>query len=124
MGLGYATTEEILLDQVTGKPLNNSFKKYKLFKASDMPKIDIVMIENGENYGPFGAKSIGEALAKLPKGEWTRLGVQHKCLRAAGADTGKLDMPFALRTGNGARIALTRVVASTDFDHKVDCAIQ
>ena len=67
---------------------------------------------------------IGEALAKLPKGEWTRLGVQLKCLRAAGADTGKLDMPFALRTGNGARIALTRVVASTDFDHKVDCAIQ
>ncbi len=61
MGLGYATTEEILLDQVTGKPLNNSFKKYKLFKASDMPKIDIVMIENGENYGPFGAKSIGES---------------------------------------------------------------
>jgi len=67
---------------------------------------------------------VGEALAALPKGEWTRLGVQLKCLRAAGADPGKLDMPFALRTGAGARIALTRVVASTDFDHKVDCAIQ
>ena len=67
---------------------------------------------------------IGEALAKLPKGEWTRLGVQLKCLRAAGADTSKLDMPFALRAGAGAKIALTRVVASTDFDHKVACATQ
>ncbi|MEL7610200.1 MAG: molybdopterin cofactor-binding domain-containing protein [Bacillota bacterium] len=61
MGLGYATREEILLDHITGKPLNNSFKKYSFFKASDMPKIDIVLIENGEDSGPFGAKSIGEA---------------------------------------------------------------
>jgi len=61
MGLGYATSEEILLDQTTGKPLNNSFKKYKIYKAADMPKIDIVFIENGEEHGPFGAKSIGEA---------------------------------------------------------------
>ncbi|MCA0392709.1 MAG: exo 1,3/1,4-beta-D-glucan glucohydrolase [Proteobacteria bacterium] len=67
---------------------------------------------------------VGEALAALPKGEWTRLGVQLKCLRAAGADTSKLDMPFALRAGAGAKIALTRVVASTDFDHKVACATQ
>lgn len=61
MGLGYGTSEEILLDPVTGKPLNNSFKKYKIYKAKDMPKIDIVLIENGEEHGPFGAKSIGEA---------------------------------------------------------------
>ena len=47
MGLGYGTSEEILLDPVTGKPLNNSFKKYKIYKAKDMPKIDIVLIENG-----------------------------------------------------------------------------
>lgn len=61
MGLGYATSEEILLDETTGKPLNNNLKKYKLYKAADMPKIDIVLIENGEKHGPFGAKSIGEA---------------------------------------------------------------
>jgi CO/xanthine dehydrogenase Mo-binding subunit/aerobic-type carbon monoxide dehydrogenase small subunit (CoxS/CutS family) len=61
MGLGYGTSEEILLDHTTGKPLNNSFKKYKIYKAADMPHIDIVLIENGEEHGPFGAKSIGEA---------------------------------------------------------------
>ncbi|MDH5824518.1 glycoside hydrolase family 3 N-terminal domain-containing protein [Luteimonas sp. RD2P54] len=67
---------------------------------------------------------IGDALAQLPQGEWTRLGVQLKCLRAAGADVARLDMPFALRTGAGARIALSRIAPSTDFEHKVDCATQ
>ncbi|MEG2940545.1 MAG: glycoside hydrolase family 3 N-terminal domain-containing protein [Thermomonas sp.] len=71
-----------------------------------------------------GEVPIGDALAKLPKGEWTRLGVQLKCLRVAGADTGKLDMPFYLRGSNGVQLALSKVVASTDFDHKVDCPIR
>ncbi|WP_407353140.1 glycoside hydrolase family 3 N-terminal domain-containing protein [Luteimonas sp. R10] len=71
-----------------------------------------------------GELPIGDALAKLPQGQWTRLGVQLKCLRAAGADTARLDMPFALRTGAGARIALSHVAPGTDFDHKVDCATQ
>ena len=74
--------------------------------------------------GCRAALPIGEALSALPRGQWTRLGVQLKCLRVAGGDTGKLDMPFALRTGAGARIALSRVAASTDFDHKVDCPIR
>lgn len=63
-------------------------------------------------------------LAALPKGEWTRVGVPLKCLRVAGADTGKLDMPFVLKAGRGAAIALSTVAASTDFDHKVDCPIR
>ncbi|HSD17416.1 MAG TPA: glycoside hydrolase family 3 N-terminal domain-containing protein [Thermomonas sp.] len=71
-----------------------------------------------------GEVQIGDALAKLPKGEWTRLGVQLKCLRVAAADTGKLDMPFFLRGSNGVQLALSKVVASTDFDHKVDCPIR
>lgn len=74
--------------------------------------------------GCKGEVPIGDALAKLPKGEWTRLGVQLKCLRVAGADTGKLDMPFYLRGSNGVQFALSKVVASTDFDHKVDCPIR
>ena len=71
-----------------------------------------------------GEVQIGDALAKLPKGEWTRLGVQLKCLRVAGADPGKLDMPFYLRGSDGMQLALSKVVASTDFDHKVDCPIR
>ena len=63
-------------------------------------------------------------LAALPKGEWMRLGVQLKCLRVAGADTGKLDMPLVLRGSDGVTLALSKVVASTDFDRKLDCPIR
>ena len=71
-----------------------------------------------------GEVQVGDALAKLPKGEWTRLGVQLKCLRVAGVDTGKLDMPFTLRGSDGLQLALSKVMASTDFDHRVECPIR
>lgn len=74
--------------------------------------------------GCGGEVAIGDALAQVPKGEWTRLGIQLKCLRVAGADTARLDMPFALRAQAGTRIALTRVAASTDFDQRVDCPVR
>lgn len=67
---------------------------------------------------------LGQALAALPRGEWTRLGVPLRCLRVAGADTARLDMPFALHAQAGTRIALTRVAASTDFDHGADCPVR
>jgi len=74
--------------------------------------------------GCKGDVPVGDALAKLPKGEWTRLGVQLKCLRVAGADTGRLDMPFTLRGSDGVQLALSKVTASTDYDHKVDCPVR
>ncbi len=61
MGLGYATSEELVWNPETGHCQNSSFKKYDLYKAKDMPSIDILLIEKNEEYGPFGAKSIGEA---------------------------------------------------------------
>lgn len=74
--------------------------------------------------GCKGDVPVGDALAKLTKGEWTRLGVQLKCLRVAGADTGRLDMPFTLRGSNGVQLALSKVTASTDYDRKVDCPVR
>lgn len=61
MGLGYALTEEISYDE-SGKPSVMNLKKYKVFKASDMPKLtlDFVETEEGEPGGPFGAKALGE----------------------------------------------------------------
>ena len=61
MGLGYALTEEISYDE-NGKPSVMNLKKYKVFKASDMPKLtlDFVETEEGEPGGPFGAKALGE----------------------------------------------------------------
>jgi beta-glucosidase len=74
--------------------------------------------------GCQGEVAIGDALATLPTGEWTRLGVQLKCLRVAGVDTGKLDMPFVLRGSDGLQLALSKVTASTDFDRKVECPVR
>ena len=74
----------------------------------------------GEGCG--GELPVGDALAKLPRGEWMRVGVPLECLRAAGVDTGKLDVPFALRMGSGARIALARVAVGNGFEHEVGCA--
>lgn len=60
MGLGYGLSEELLFDAATGKPTNALTKKYKMFKAADMPPIKVGIVEDGEPFGPYGAKSIGE----------------------------------------------------------------
>ncbi|NQT60596.1 MAG: molybdopterin-dependent oxidoreductase [Bacteroidetes bacterium] len=60
MGLGYALSEKMLIDRSTGRVTNPNFKKYRMFKAADMPEINITTVESPENAGPFGAKSIGE----------------------------------------------------------------
>ena len=61
MGLGYALSEEMIIDPETGAVKNPHFKKYRMFKASDMPAtIRVMTVEDPEEAGPFGAKSIGE----------------------------------------------------------------
>jgi len=59
MGIGYALSEELIIDD-KGKTVNNSFKKYKMLRASQMPVIEVFFIEEGEKPGPYGGKSIGE----------------------------------------------------------------
>lgn len=59
MGIGYALTEELELDE-KGKVKNTTFKKYKMIKAHEMPSMKIILVEEGEHGGPYGAKSIGE----------------------------------------------------------------
>jgi CO/xanthine dehydrogenase Mo-binding subunit len=65
MGLGMALSEELAFDERTGVPKAEGFRKYHLINAPDMPPIRIFLIEKGEEYGPFGAKSVGE-LAAVP----------------------------------------------------------
>ena len=59
MGAGYALTEYLIIDE--GKVLNPSFADYKVFTATEVPDIDIGLIETNDPEGPFGAKGIGEA---------------------------------------------------------------
>lgn len=53
-------TEETYFDE-KGFATNNSFTDYKMLGASDMPKMTSILVENPDPYGPFGAKSVGEA---------------------------------------------------------------
>ena len=59
MGLGYVLCEGIERDE-SGKVTNNSFRQYHIFTAPQMPPIRIGFVNEVEETGPYGAKSIGE----------------------------------------------------------------
>jgi xanthine dehydrogenase molybdenum-binding subunit len=66
MGIGYALSEQLLFDEVTGKPLNNNLLDYKLPTIMDMPDIGVAFVETHEPTGPFGVKALGEPPAITP----------------------------------------------------------
>lgn len=66
MGIGYALSEQLLLDQKTGRPLNGNLLDYKLGTIMDTPDIGVAFVETYEPTGPFGAKALGEPPAITP----------------------------------------------------------
>ncbi|MBW2525091.1 MAG: molybdopterin-dependent oxidoreductase [Deltaproteobacteria bacterium] len=60
MGLGYALSEELVMDE--GRTVNVSFLDYKMPTAVDMPASESVEVDTFEPKGPFGAKEAGEGL--------------------------------------------------------------
>lgn len=59
MGIGMALCEELDYS-AEGIPKADNFDKYHMVNAPDMPEVEVMLIEDGEPGGPFGAKSIGE----------------------------------------------------------------
>jgi CO/xanthine dehydrogenase Mo-binding subunit len=59
MGIGYALCEGLEFDD-KGKITNNSLRKYHMLTAGEMPETKVILVEEEEGAGPFGAKSIGE----------------------------------------------------------------
>ena len=59
-GIGFALTEDYVINQGTGMVETNNFDTYKIPSIVDMPETEIVMIEEPEVTGPFGAKGTGE----------------------------------------------------------------
>ncbi|MEL6492736.1 MAG: molybdopterin cofactor-binding domain-containing protein [Cyanobacteria bacterium J06621_3] len=59
MGIGYAIAEELRFDS-QGKILNPGLRTYRIPAATDIPPMEIILIEKADPYGPFGAKGIGE----------------------------------------------------------------
>ncbi len=59
MGMGYALTENLLLNE-KGSVLNPNFTDYKLLHATEMPEVETIIVEPNESSGPFGAKGLAE----------------------------------------------------------------
>ena len=61
-GIGMALREEVKIDPKTGKTLIPNLKDYGNVNSWDMPDYQVLFIEEPEETGPFGAKSIGEVV--------------------------------------------------------------
>jgi len=59
MGIGYATTEHLMVEE--GVVKNPSFRDYKLITAPEIPELEMIFVETMDPEGPAGAKGIGEA---------------------------------------------------------------
>jgi xanthine dehydrogenase molybdenum-binding subunit len=58
MGLGYALTEELPTEN--GMPVTFKLREIGALRARDMPAVDVILVEDPEPEGPFGAKGVGE----------------------------------------------------------------
>lgn len=65
IGIGYALYEDVAIDPMTGAMRGDSFSRYTMANAPEMPPMRIVLVEEGEPTGPFGAKAVGE-IATIP----------------------------------------------------------
>ena len=57
-GLGYALTEEIVLEE--GLTASSLFSSYFMPTAMDMPDVEVEIVESGAGKGPLNARGIGE----------------------------------------------------------------
>ncbi len=60
MSIPYAMGEELMYDPKTGKPRNNNLLDYKMPTAMDLPDLGCVFVDNYDDLGPYGNKSLGE----------------------------------------------------------------
>jgi len=65
MGVGYALTEKLVIDG-EGRVLNPNFADYKLLTSMDAPETEAVIVEVPAEYGPHGAKGLGEPTMAPP----------------------------------------------------------
>ncbi len=76
MGMGYALSEELLVDGKTGRPLNANLLDYKIPTAMDTPGLHTDFVELDDPTGPFGNKALGEPPA-IPVAPAIRNAVLH-----------------------------------------------
>ena len=60
MGLGYALTEELVVEE--GRIRTGTLKSLGILPASSMPPVEVILVETPQPEGPLGAKGAGEAV--------------------------------------------------------------
>ena len=60
-GIGFALTEDFVIDPENGEVLSDSLLTYRLPTTMDVPDLDNMLVEDPLPAGPFGAKGVGEA---------------------------------------------------------------
>jgi CO/xanthine dehydrogenase Mo-binding subunit len=58
MGLGYAISEELVMEN--GRPKSTRLRDVGILRAKEMPEMEIIGVEVPDPYGPYGAKGVGE----------------------------------------------------------------
>ena len=58
MGLGYALTEDFPM--VDGRPESTLLRKCGILRAAQTPEIEVIGVEVPDEFGPYGAKGVGE----------------------------------------------------------------
>jgi len=59
MGLGQALSEEFVVEG--GVPVTTTLKSLHIIPATGMPEVEVVLVEEPQPEGPYGAKGVGEA---------------------------------------------------------------
>jgi len=57
-GIGFALSEEMVVKK--GRITNPNFKRYRMPKAKDIPRIRTIFVESNDPNGPYGAKGLAE----------------------------------------------------------------
>lgn len=65
-GIGYALYESLRISPKDGTPLEKGLESYRLPLSVDIPRIEVLLTENHNANGPFGAKGVAEAPILLP----------------------------------------------------------
>ena len=60
-GIGQALHEDLLYDPRNGHPLTAGYYGARHLTHMDVPEIEVTFIQTDDGYGPYGAKTVGEA---------------------------------------------------------------
>jgi len=58
MGLGYAISEEVVMEE--GRPKSTRLRNCGILRAKEMPEMEVIGVEVPDPHGPYGVKGVGE----------------------------------------------------------------